>query len=190
MPKADDVLQFWFHELEEKDWFAPSAELDQQIRVRFAALYDQLSGNEIFRREWLTTPATSLALVLVLDQFPRNMFRGAAQSFATDDVALAAARQAITLGHDLATLPQRRMFYYLPLEHSENLADQEECVRLIKERADVGEALMYAELHRDIIRRFGRFPHRNDILGRESTPQEQHYMREGGHTFGAVENKA
>jgi uncharacterized protein (DUF924 family) len=184
--QADEVLQFWFHELDQKDWFAPSRAVDQEISQRFRGLYDRLVGDADLRRQWLRAPETSLALILVLDQFPRNMFRGQPQSFAADDMALAAARQAIAAGHDLATALQRRAFYYLPFEHSENWADQEEAVRLVKERADVGESLKYAELHRDIISQFGRFPHRNKILGRSSTPEEEKYLQNGGHNFGAV----
>lgn len=181
---AARILQFWFDDLGADGWFVHSAALDHRIRNEFLELYEAVITPTADRAPWLATPATSLALVILLDQLPRNMFRGTARAFAADAHALAAARTALDRGHDLETPLIRRGFYYLPLEHSERLADQDEAVRLFRERADIGTNLKYAELHRDIIRRFGRFPHRNAILGRASTAEEIAYLDNGGAYFG------
>lgn len=183
---AKAILDFWFGELGPKDWFATSAEIDGRIRARFGALLDAMSRSDADHAPWLATAEGSLALVILLDQFPRNIHRGTARAFAADAIARDVARQAIQRGHDLATPVARRVFYYLPLEHSERLADQEEAVRLVRERANLADYLHYAELHRDIIRRFGRFPHRNAVLGRESTAEEADWLANGGPTFGTT----
>ncbi len=183
---AEAVLKTWFDDLQEKDWFMPSEAVDSLIKTRHLADYQALSQNPATAAAWLLTPDTSLAAVLVLDQFPRNIFRGNKQSFAADWLALDTAQKAIALGHDLDTPVARRVFYYLPYEHSETLADQEDAVRLIADRANIATYLKYAESHRDIIRRFGRFPHRNAILGRSSTPEEIDYLSNGGETFGTA----
>lgn len=186
---AEAILNFWFEELEPEDWFATSPELDETIRQRFGALHDRLSRPDADHSAWLATPEGSLALVILLDQFPRNIHRGTARAFASDALALAVAREAIRRGHDLMTPVARRAFYYLPFEHSERLEDQDEAVRLVRERANLSDFLHFAELHRDIIRRFGRFPHRNAVLGRESSAEELAYLREGGPTFGTAVEK-
>lgn len=173
---VDDVLRFWFEELTYKDWFGGGAELDDKIRDRFLALYEELAA---------TVPATvhesadaALAAVIVFDQFPRNMFRGAAKAFATDPQALAIAGNALDRGFDAGMPNQRRSFLYMPLMHSEVLADQRHCVTLFG-TLDNEEGLKYAKEHRDIIARYGRFPHRNRALGRQSTGDEIAFM--GGH---------
>lgn len=186
---ARSVLDFWFGELAPADWFATSSELDERIRRRFGALHDRMSRMDADRSAWLANPEGSLALVILLDQFPRNIYRGTARAFASDALALSVAREALKKGHDLLTPLERRAFYYLPFEHSERLEDQEEAVRLVRERANLADYLQFAELHRDIIRRFGRFPHRNAVLGRESTPEELAWLKDGGPTFGTAVEK-
>jgi uncharacterized protein (DUF924 family) len=128
---------------------------------------------------WEATPERALALIVVLDQFPRNMFRGAARMFAADALALAVAKRAVARGFDQKLELPKRNFFYLPFMHAENLAEQESCVALSRQNADEN-TLKYAELHADIIRRFGRFPHRNAILGRSTTPEEQAFLDAGG----------
>ena len=180
---AAQVLGFWF-DRDRKDWFAKDPEFDAEIGRRFLALYEQAARGAL--AHWQSEARGSLALIVVLDQFPRNMFRGTAKAFATDPLALAAARQAIESGHDLGLSPSERMFAYLPFEHSESLADQERCIELMQalaafpETSDIPE---WARKHRDVIARFGRFPHRNAALGRASTPEELEYLKQPGSGF-------
>lgn len=183
---AKSILGTWFDELGEASWFAPSAAVDDLIRARFSRLYEEMTADAEALDLWLFNPDTSLAAVILLDQMPRNMFRGTARSFASDRLALKLSTHAIARGHDLETEVARRGFYYLPFEHSERLEDQDLAVRYFRERADVGESLRYAEIHREIIQKFGRFPHRNSILGRMSTAEEIAYLENGGHDFGAT----
>jgi len=195
MRDCQDILAFWFEELTAQDWFSGDAALDKVISDRFGALYDELtdprttpstdpSANPSTNHEsWLATPEGSLALILVLDQFPRNLFRNSPRAFASDSLALRIANEAIARGHDLETHVERRVFFYLPYEHSEALADQDRAVSLIQDRADISVYLDYAERHRAVIARFGRFPHRNEILGRPSTAEETAYLNDGGERF-------
>lgn len=182
--EADTILNTWFVDIGPNGWFAPTPELDELLRTRFLTVYDRVALNHSEINQWLETPSSSMALVLLLDQFPRNMFRGQARSFATDALAVNVARRAIEREHDVLSPLDRRVFYYLPFEHSENLEDQELAVKLVRERANLHEYLAFAEAHRDIIQEFGRFPHRNGILGRENTPEEQAFLESGGATFG------
>ncbi|MDA5192618.1 DUF924 family protein [Govanella unica] len=184
--EADDILKTWFHDIGPNGWFATSDETDSLLRTRFLKVYEAQAISLEHAELWLLRPTWALALVLLLDQFPRNMFRDKARAYATDGLALTVAREAIEHGHDLETPVDRRIFFYLPFEHSEKLADQEEAISLIRERADLHDYLKYAEAHRDIIRRFGRFPHRNAILGRSSTDEETAYLSNGGETFGVT----
>jgi len=171
-----DVVSFWL-DAGPKRWFEKDEAFDAEIRDRFTATYDAAAAGKLAL--WEHTPESCLALLILLDQFPRNMFRGSAQSFATDPAALRIAKQAIARGFDQATPMPARQFFYLPLEHSEDLADQERCVALFRALGDA-ELLKWAELHLDIIRRFGRFPHRNALLGRSTTPEEQAFLDGGG----------
>ena len=173
---VDDVLRFWFEELTYKDWFGGGAELDEKIRSRFLALYEKLASS--VPAAVYESADAALAAVIVFDQFPRNMFRGTAKAFATDPMALAIAGNALDKGFDAGMPNQRRSFLYMPLMHSEALADQRHCVTLFA-TLDNDEGLKYAKEHRDIVARFGRFPHRNRALGRESTDDEIAFM--GGH---------
>lgn len=170
-----DVVAFW-REAGPERWFAKDEAFDRQFRERGLALHDAAARGNL--DAWGDTPEGALALVLLLDQFPRNAFRDTPRMFATDDKALGVASAAIAAGHDRAIAEDLRTFFYLPFEHSEDPDDQERAVALFTPLG--GEVLTYAEIHRDVIRRFGRFPHRNRILGRETTPEEQRFLDDGG----------
>ena len=171
-----DVLGFW-REAGPDKWFEQDDAFDAAIRDRFLATYEAAAGGRL--AAWEGDAEGALALVIVLDQFPRNMFRGNARSFAADPLARAVADRAIARGFDKLYVPPEQRFFYLPFMHAENLEDQERCIALCRAAAD-DEGLKYAELHADIIRRFGRFPHRNKILGRTTTPEEQAFLEGGG----------
>jgi uncharacterized protein (DUF924 family) len=173
---AADVLAFW-REAGPDRWFAHDAALDAAIQSRFAATHEAAAAGQF--SAWEDSPEGALALVIVLDQFPRNMFRGSARAFTTDPAARVAAERAIARGFDRQIALPDRVFFYLPFEHSEALADQKRAVALIGATGDA-DLLKWAELHADIIRRFGRFPHRNAALGRASTPEEQAFLDAGG----------
>jgi uncharacterized protein (DUF924 family) len=178
-----DVLDFWFNR-DRKAWFEKNPAFDEEIRSRFLPFYESAAEGRL--AAWHGQPMSCLALVILLDQFPRNMFRGTARAFATDPIALAAANAIVDCGWDKAMSPDQRMFAYLPFEHSESLADQERCLVLMKEIATtLGTADLpeWAEKHLVIIRRFGRFPHRNAALGRPSTPEEIEFLKQPGSGF-------
>jgi uncharacterized protein (DUF924 family) len=156
-------------------WFAKDEEFDRQLRERFLGLHEQAAQGAL--ASWRGDAESALALVLLLDQFPRNAFRGTARMYATDALAREEADRAIAAGFDRRVAPALRVFFYLPFEHSESLADQERSVAL---QQGMSELLKYALEHRDIIRCFGRFPHRNAILGRESSPEERAFLEGGG----------
>jgi uncharacterized protein (DUF924 family) len=180
---ADDILKFWF-DRDRKDWFRKSPDLDAEIRRRFLATYEIGAGGGL--AAWMQAPRNCLALVLLLDQFPRNMFRGSARAFAADPLARDAARAIVDRGWDKAMIPDERLFAYLPFEHSESLADQERCLALMQEIAvfpETADMPKWAAAHLDIIRRFGRFPHRNAALGRASTPEEAEFLTQPGSSF-------
>jgi len=170
-----DVLAFWRAAGPDK-WFTKDAAFDEEIRTRFLAAYEAAAARAI---AWDDTAEGALALLIVLDQFPRNMFRGSARSFAADPLAREVATRAIARGFDREFAVPERGFFYLPYEHSETLADQERGVALNRASGDA-DAVKWAELHADIIRRFGRFPHRNAVLGRATTPEEQAFLDAGG----------
>ncbi len=181
MTTPEDVLSFWLDEVGPKGWYDTSEELDQKIRDRFLDAYERACDGTYAL--WLTYPSGTLAYIILMDQFPRNMFRDEAASFATDRHALAAAKAAINKGWDMRIDEPARQFFYLPLMHSENLCDQDRCVRLICERMPQEGAtnLLHARAHRDVIRRFGRFPHRNSALGRSNTTLETTFLDGGGY---------
>ena len=182
MTRVDEILQFWFGDgsdpEHERRWFVQDAGFDQTCRNAFLADHERAAGGEL--DSWKEEPPSTLALILLLDQFPRNIFRGTPRSFATDSRALATAKDAIARGFDLALPPVRRAFIYLPFQHSENLDDQHESVRLFRKLAVEHPAtagyVKYAEHHLEVIRRFGRFPHRNAVLSRISTPEETAFL--------------
>lgn len=171
-----DVLAIW-RAAGPAQWFKKNTDFDSTIAVRFGALWRTAADGLL--SAWEDTPEAALALVIVLDQFPRNMFRGEARAFSTDAPARAVAGRAVAGGFDQAVAKSERIFFYLPFEHSEDPADQERAVALVRALGDA-ELLKWAELHADIIRRFGRFPHRNRALGRASTPAEQAFLDAGG----------
>jgi uncharacterized protein (DUF924 family) len=171
---ATDVLSFWFEELRPEDWFEMNDAVDETIRTRFSKLHSALT--EAAPSMSFDDPNTALAAIIVLDQFSRNMFRGEPKAFATDSLALFIARQAIEREYDAAVPEQWRHFFYMPFMHSETVSDQEHCVALFA--ALPGDSVKYAIEHRDIIARFGRFPHRNKVLGRTATAAEQMFLAE------------
>lgn len=181
MVSPDEVLGFWLDEVGPRGWYAASDKLDQTIRDRFSATWQ--NAREGAFGLWLTYASGTLAYIILTDQFSRNMFRGEARAFATDRIALAAAKMAINRGWDLRINEPARQFFYLPLMHSESLCDQDRCVRLICERMPLHgpENLVHARAHREVIRQFGRFPHRNAALGRASTAPEGAYLAHGGY---------
>lgn len=175
-----DVVGFWRNGGPAK-WFAKSAAFDEAIRLRFEPVHHAAARGEY--AAWEQTAEGTLALLLLFDQFPRNLYRKSAHAFATDPLARSIAARAIdaTLHHQVE--PELRVFFYLPFMHSESLADQDRSVALYEAHdADTGdfESLKYAVMHRDIIRKFGRFPHRNPELGRETTTEEKIFLAEGG----------
>ena len=174
------VLEFWFGELTPKQWFVKDEALDRQIADRFSDLHLALSRE--VPDEWRASPEARLARIIALDQFPRNIYRGSPLSFATDGLALKAAKAAIAIGADAAVSEDRRIFFYMPFEHAENLDDQDRAVALCEALGNE-TYLDYARRHREVIERFGRFPHRNAILGRASTPEEEAYLAEPGAGF-------
>lgn len=170
-----EIVAFWRAAGPEK-WFNKDAAFDAELRERFLAAHEAAAAGKL--DGWEATAEGALALLLLLDQFSRNMFRNDARAFAADEKARGIAARALTRGFD-AAIPDLRSFFFLPFEHSEDMADQELALRLYKAAGDA-DGLKWAELHADIIRRFGRFPHRNAVLGRQTTPEEQAFLDEGG----------
>jgi uncharacterized protein (DUF924 family) len=175
-PTATDVVSFW-HEAGPDRWFKKDADFDKEIHERFSDTYEAAAVGKL--SHWEQSAQGALALLILLDQFPRNMFRGDARAFATDPLARAVAAGALVRGFDSQVPEELQKFFYLPFEHSEDLADQERCIALNKAAGDI-ENLKWAEIHADIIRRFGRFPHRNAALGRASTSEEKDFLDNGG----------
>ena len=173
---SEDILSFWRAAGYEK-WFNKDDAFDHEVRARFLATYDAAVAGRL--RHWENAPEGALALVIVLDQFPRNMFRCDAKTFAADPLAREVAARALDSGYDKRVPRDLQSFFYLPLMHSEEHADQERCVALYRALGDEN-GLKYALLHEEIIRRFGRFPHRNRMLGRETTEEEQTFLDGGG----------
>jgi uncharacterized protein (DUF924 family) len=170
-----DVLAFWRAAGPDK-WFDKDAAFDAEIAARFLPTCEAAAAGAL---AWEATPEGALALLIVLDQFPRNIFRGSARAFASDPLAREVATRAIARGFDQEFAVPERGFFYLPFEHSETLTDQERCVALNRASHDA-DAIKWAEIHRDIIHQFGRFPHRNAALGRATTPDEQAFLDGGG----------
>lgn len=189
------VLKFWFGDgydptdalglvAPQAQWFTKDANFDQMVRERFVAIYEQAAAGQL--ADWTETATGCLALVLVLDQFPRNMFRNSARAFATDNQALAIAQLAMDLGFDQEVSPVMRAFFYLPFEHSESLQNQNRAVQLFKPFLQMPGLEHYYDFslkHQAVIEQFGRFPHRNSILGRSSTPAELEFLQKPGSGF-------
>jgi uncharacterized protein (DUF924 family) len=172
----EEVIAFW-RAAGSKKWFHKDADFDREIAARFLPAHEAAAAGRLV--DWEATPDGAFALLLLLDQFPRNMFRGSARAFATDPLARAVADRAIAHGFDMRAPDAERNFFYLPFTHSENPADQERSLELARRLSDGGSA-KYAEIHADVIRRFGRFPHRNAVLGRLTTAAEQAFLDAGG----------
>ena len=168
-----EILTFWFAETARPLWFAATPDFDEQLRARFLTTYRAAAADQL--SDWDATAEEALALVIVLDQFPLNLFRGQPESFATEAAARVVADRAITRGFDQVLPPEQRQFLYLPFMHSEVLADQERSVRLYQQPG-LEDSLHFARHHHALIQRFGRFPHRNAILGRTSTAEEFAYL--------------
>ncbi|MDX1571829.1 MAG: DUF924 family protein [Xanthomonadales bacterium] len=192
---VEAILRFWFGEppLEPRGklWWGGGEQVDHEIRERFGPLIDAGLAGDF--EQWATAPRSMLALIILLDQFPRNIHRGTARAFAGDPRAQALVSEGLDLGFDQALHPLERSFFYMPLEHAESLDHQELCVecflKLVEEApAELADYLQsnldYAREHRDVIARFGRFPHRNAALGRETTAEEAAYLEGGGKRFG------
>lgn len=183
MVQPSDILDFWFEQAGPAKWYAKSDAFDADIRARFE-VFSVDAAAQVKRdgtHEWQGTPDAALALIIALDQFPRNMYRDNKGAFAWDAYALACAKNAIEQGHDIKTGQDKRAFFYMPFMHAEDLAMQDECVRLIDMRIDSDSSLFHAKAHRKLIADFGRFPHRNEILGRESTDAEREFLTQGGY---------
>jgi uncharacterized protein (DUF924 family) len=175
----EEILSFWFTETTPAQWFQISTEFDELVREKFLDHF--LWAGKGYCDDWALSADGALALLLTFDQFPRNMFRGTSKAYASDDKALNIAALSIERGFDQIFIPLKRRFFYLPFEHSENIYDQHRSVELFgKMKDDEPMAFEYAERHLRVIEQFGRFPHRNEILGRESTPAEIAYLKEYG----------
>lgn len=176
--KADpgEVVRFWLGQ-SDKVWFTADPAFDAQVRSRFAGLVDKARAGHL--DDWAQSPEGALALVILLDQMTRNIYRDSPEMFAADGKALAIAKQAVAQGFDEALPKHQRRWLYMPFMHSEDLADQERSVALFT-RSDITGSIPFAVDHADIIRRFGRFPHRNALLGRQTTPEEEAFLAEGG----------
>lgn len=180
MTSPDDILNFWFVEHGEADWFGGKAEFDAELARRFAGTYAAVARGDA--AWWRVTPSGRLAEIIVLDQFCRQLHRKQPEAFASDPMALRLAQEAVATGDDLRVEPRRRTFIYMPYMHSEDLAVHDEAIRLFTELGDEGN-LKYEVMHRDCIARFGRYPRRNAALGRTSTPEEIEYINSGDGMF-------
>jgi uncharacterized protein (DUF924 family) len=176
----DDIVRFWFEELTSKDRYRKVTALDAEIRRRFGAIYELLKSG--VPTNWLATPRGWLAAIIVLDQFPRNIFRDDQRAFATDAAALALSKRAIAEGIDMKLTPEERAFVYMPFQHAENAKDQARSIELFT-ALGIPSNLDFARRHKAIIDRFGRFPHRNEVLGRASTKEESDFLRQPGSSF-------
>ena len=177
----DQVVDFWFAQGQEDKWFEKDPAFDAEVRRRLAALHEAAAAGGL--AQWQVSARGALALCLLLDQVPRNLFRDDPRAYASDEAARAVVRRAIEQGLDQALTKVQRHFFYLPFEHSESLADQDLSVALIARIGGPPDWLEYARQHREIVARFGRFPHRNAVLGRPSTPEEIAFLKEPGASF-------
>ena len=183
MKTANDILQFWFNEAGPSKWYKKSDAFDALVRTNFEDIAVKLAG-ETFRKpphKWETSAESALALIIALDQFPRNMYRATTAAFAWDDLSLGAAKRLVATNHDLKIAQDRRAFIYMPYMHSENLEDQDRCIALCDQRLEDSSTLHHAKEHRKVIARFGRFPHRNETLGRASISEEIKFLKNGGY---------
>lgn len=189
MVGPQEVLEYWLDRVGPDGWYAVDSAIDAEIRDTFLSTWEAARDGALSM--WLTYPSGALAYLILTDQFSRNMFRGSGDAFATDALSLAVAKRAICKGWDLKIDAPARQFFYLPLMHSENLCDQDRCIRLMVERMPQNGAnnLLHAQAHREVIREFGRFPYRNEALSRDPTRNEVAYAARGGygHTLRQLE---
>lgn len=176
--KYENILDFWFSSEVKPKWFAKDVNFDQEIKDKFEGYYE--AAKKGILASWENSPLGTLALVIILDQFPRNMFRGSFLSFATDNLALSHSKKAIEKNYDAELTKEQKQFLYMPLMHSENLEDQMLSMELFSHISENNE---YAKRHMEIIKRFGRFPHRNAILNRKSTDEEIIFLLEPNSSF-------
>lgn len=183
MKTPHDILDFWFEETPKKYWFQATAAFDSEIRQRFERTATELASNLSNKvpHAWEGEVESSLALLLALDQFPRNMYRDTPGAFAWDSLALGVAGRLVEKNWDLKIDQSRRAFVYMPFMHSENMIAQNKCVALCDSRLESGNTLHHAKEHRKLIEKFGRFPHRNAILKRDSTAAEKQFLADGGY---------
>jgi uncharacterized protein (DUF924 family) len=181
---AREVARFWLDEVGPENWYSVDDELDKRIRERFLGAWEHAYSGDMY--EWCVNAETVFGFLILTDQFPRNMFRGEAKAFSTDVLARTAAKMATHRRWDLEVAEPQRQFFYLPLMHSERVDDQDRCVRLITERMPETGAttLLHARAHREVVRRFSRFPFRNEALGRMTLPVEAEFLASGG--YGAI----
>ena len=173
IPQVSELIEFWFMPPMSDHWFSSTPDIDEKISTRYAALWEKAQKGDL--SEWENDAEGCLALCILLDQFPLNMFRGKAKSFSTEQQAVRISKYAIEKGLDKQIIEERVAFLYMPLMHSENLQDQELCVQSFA-NTNLDGNLHFAKHHRDLIKEFGRFPHRNAILGRDNTPAEVDYL--------------
>lgn len=179
MVGPETVLEFWLDRVGPDGWYAADDAVDAEIREMFLSTWEVLRDGGLSM--WLTYPSGALAYLIVADQFARNMFRGSGDAFLLDPIAIAVAKSAICKGWDVKIDEPARQFFYLPLMHSESLCDQDRCIRLMVERLPKSNNLIHAQAHREVIRQFGRFPYRNEALGRTATRGEITYVAQGGY---------
>ncbi|MGB1261341.1 MAG: DUF924 family protein [Cognaticolwellia sp.] len=177
---AKAVLNFWFNDISPEKWWQKDPEFDQEIERRFLHLHHAANSGELF--SWRDTPQGRLAEIIVLDQFSRNIFRDCPQAFASDPLALVLAQEAVSLGVDMKVADNMRSFFYLPFMHSESLVIHEQAV-ILYEKLGNAPSLTFEIKHQDIIKQFGRYPHRNAILGRVSTAEENAFLQQPGSSF-------
>lgn len=179
----EDIVNFWFYEVGRERWLSDDRALDVTIRERFLSSYEEAAAGRL--NKWEDTPEGMLALMLLLDQFPRRMFRDTPRAFETDELALELARTAVIKHFDDRIDKQFKMLFYLPFLNSESMGDQRLALFYIRERAKENEWLSIAEQHHDIVQRFGRFPQRNPILGRDPTPEEAEFLKQHPNSLSA-----
>ena len=175
-----DIIDFWFEEIEPSQWWSKDDEFDQLIKLKFSDVHDKAVRCELF--EWRKFPQGRLAEIIILDQFSRNMFRGTPRAFSQDQMALVLSQESISLGIDKLLRPKERGFIYLPFMHSESIVIHETAEAIYRQRGDQS-SLTFELKHKKIIERFGRYPHRNEILGRESTEEEIEFLKQPGSSF-------
>lgn len=176
--RPEDVIHFWFTDGSQANWFEQNEVFDDLIRSKFLDLWEAACAGKI--DSWADTPEGALALILVLDQFTRNLNRDSADAFAQDEKAVGVSKKAVDRGFDEDLDRDQRQFMYMPLMHSENIADQYECLSLMRDRVGKPQPILYAEKHLEVIEKFGRFPHRNDVLGRTSSMAELAWVDQNG----------